>query len=356
MSFLGFLLCVCLLTAFGVFFGLKFFSHRLRNVYSSELIETSVLYLGLLLGGSVLCAGGYLPVSFLVLLGIGGTSTIGISVLTPSKSWKCGLSALLCYLSVLFLYQFYGYSLFYSLILAVVWGILWAVFVFFNRYPLTSSLVSFAWMLGIVCVGLIISEIPRMLIAGSALLGTSVMMFSHFKTFQKKLVLNETVSFFIGFLWAGVWTYFVSQGGLFQTITAYGYYLFEGIILGLTFFFHKKSPSFLSDNVLKFSSKSTAIIFSHLLILSFLSMMTMRMNQNIVSVLIFALIIVLLDLYMRLNALENPLPTWREMFRDTKDSVIILANEIKSRKQKAQNNSPLKKPVKKKTQKRKSQK
>ncbi len=356
MGFFTLLFCVCALMTLGLFWGLKFFPHKLINKYPSELVETGVLYFALLFGGSVLCIEGYLPVSLLVLSGIGGLITISISALSPSKTWKYGLSALLCYFSVLFFYQFWGHSLFYSFALTAVWGLLWAVFVFFNRFPLTSSLVSFSWMLGIVCVGPIMSGIPRMIIAESALLGISVMVYSRFKLLQKKLILGETTSFLIGFLWSGVWTYFVSQGGLFQTITAYGYYLFEGIILGLAFFFQKKIITFPSDIVSKLSSKSTAIIFSHLLILSFLSMLTMRMNQSIIPVLIFSVLVILLDLYMRLSALENPLPTWREMFRDAKDSVLILTNELKSRKQKVLKKSPSKNPVKKKTQKRKSQK
>ena len=55
---------------------------------------------------------------------------------------------------------------------------------------------------------------------------------------------------------------------------------------------------------------------------------------------------------MRLNALEHPIPTWREMFKNTKDAVLTMADEMKSNKNTPHKKKQLKKkPIQKRKKK-----
>ena len=360
------LICICLITYVGFFLGLKFYP-RLKWKYPSELVETTILYVSFLISSGIACCLSFVPLSWFFVLNLGALTVLGIKLLSFSKRWKWGLSFLLCLVSVLCLYDDSILSVFF---LTLFWGIAWGIFFFFDRFPLVSSLVSVCWTFGIVFVGLVMRGIPEMIIFQTALFGGCIAIFSRFKLLQKNPRLGCLPALMGGFIWAGLWTYFISKGAVIQTLVSFGYYLFEAVFLIGAFVLHRPLTTLLEQLLARsqFSSKATNIVFTHTLALSFLSIMSMQMNQSTAPLLLIALGIILIDLYMRLNALEHPIPTWREMFKDTKESVMLLVDEVKSKntasKEEAKTSKKVpikktssKKSVKKKTvQKRKTKK
>ena len=332
MGFFTFLVCVCMVVCAGLFLGLKFYP-RSKCRLSSESMELGLLYTALLVGSGIMCLYSFLSLSSFTLMALGSLAILGISDCSFSKMGKVALSFLLCFISASFLYPFSGHFL-HIFSLALFWGASWGIFVFFDRFPFVSSLVSFSWALGIVSVGLIVRRIPEMIIVQAALLASIIALFSRFKASHRSFNLGRNVACLVGFFWAGIWTYFISTGAIIPTLIPFGYYLFEGIVLLTAFILHRPMMTFGEHLMLQlqFTSKATHIIFLHLLFLSFLSALSMYSTYSMTNVLVFAWLLILIDLYVRLNALEHPIPTWHEMFKDTKNSLLTLMDEVKSSK------------------------
>ena len=317
-------------------------------------MELGLLYTALLIGSGIMCLYSFLPLSFFTLIALGSLAILGIADCSFSKMGKLALSFLLCFISASFLYPFSGHFL-QIFSLALFWGFSWGIFVFFDRFPFVSSLVSFSWALGIVSVGLIARRIPEMIIVQVALLASIIALFSRFKASRGSFNLGQNTACLFGFFWAGIWTYFISTGAIVQTLIPFGYYLFEGIILLTAFILHRPMMTFGERLMLQgqFTAKATNIIFLHLLFLSFLSAMSMYSTYSMTNVLVFAWLLILIDLYVRLNALEHPIPTWREMFKDTKNSMLTLVDEVKSSRTPQKKKAVPKKKTNKKRKKKK---
>ena len=59
--------------------------------------------------------------------------------------------------------------------------------------------------------------------------------------------------------------------------------------------------------------------------------MSLHLKGTLTPVLIFALVIVLVDLYLRLNVLIHPQPTWRELLKNTKDSCKLFTQQLRQK-------------------------
>ena len=237
MGFFLSLILICLLVSFGVWFGVKSYAHFHQKFFLNhkEFVEGTVLYLALLLGVGAFSALSFIPASVVLLWGFAGLGILSFSQSSLSMKKRLFSQALLCFASVLALYQF-SESFFYSLLLTFLWWGMWRLIVFFDRFPLTSFLVSLAWTMALLAMGLLIHTIPNGVVALVALLGVMTFLFSSLGALQKQPFLGQLISSMLGFIWAGVWVYFLRTGALFQTLTAFGYYLFEAGFLVMALF------------------------------------------------------------------------------------------------------------------------
>ena len=330
MNFFTTLTCICLIVYFCLYVGLKFYP-QLKRKELSDLVQIEFLFGTIFVGSGVLCILSLLPLSLFFVLNTGGLLAIIIQHAPFSLKLKLLLSFCLCLCSTLCLYPSTEHFLLMPVVLTLFWGITWGIFVLFDCCSFVSYIVSLCWGIAIVAVGLVMRTIPQMIIAQTALLTVSITVFSCVRFSQKKTNLGKTVASLMGFIWGGILTYFVNSGAVLQTFILFGYYFFEGIILLGLFLTRKNMVTLLEHllNVPQVRSKAMGIIFSHLLILSFLSSMTMSVRGDIVPALIFVLVVVLMDLYLRLSTLETPMPTWRELFKSTFQGITDFTKQIK---------------------------
>ena len=343
---------VCILIFFGILFGLKTYIrfYPAKFLAHQDIAEAVTFFLGILLGGGILFA--FHPNLSLFVWIIGGLCAFVLTFSSFSKKGKIFLSLLLCWGMVWNLDPSTGPLTFKMLLSTALWWGGWHLFAWFDRFPLTSLVVSLGWMLAFVSVGVLMRFMPVGCIVQVGLLGTATMALMYFKFSERKPFLGRMSSSLAGFLWMGVWGLFMVQGALVQTITAWGYYLFEIAVLGMALIRHRPLQTYLGRLLEQpaLASKAFSAVFSHVLILSFLSAMTMHMMGSRIF-LIFILLVVLIDLYFRLHVLENPQPTWRELLKNTKTTLISCGSEFKRNFLHHEN-----KPVRKKPQKRKKKK
>ena len=108
----------------------------------------------------------------------------------------------------------------------------------------------------------------------------------------------------------------------------------------------------------QYAAKAAKSVFKHVLLLSFFAAVMMR-TRYVAPLLIFALVVVLWDLYLRLNNLKNPLPTWRELLKNTRQGMTDFVVQMKqaasatqkhtvSKRKVVSSKKPKKAPLKKK--------
>ena len=346
MGFFISLLSVCVLIFIALLLGVQLYARFFPAFFlrAQEKVLALAFYISFLVGGIILSAAHFFPLSSLIVWAVAGLAALGMDCSSFSKRWKALLSFGLCMGSVLNLYQFSQNAVFWTLGGALIWWGIWRLWVWFDRFPLISFLTSLSWMFALCSVGLFMHTIPFFLLVPVSLIGTGVVAVSFFQLSQKKPFLGALSASLAGFVWGGIWFYFLSAGAVFQVLTAFGYYLFEGIALAIACYYHRPLQTYLTE-LLAFpnlASKAVSVVFSHLLILSFLSAMTIGMNLTVAPVLLFALIIILVDLYLRLSSLMNPQPTWRELFKNTKEGLFLFTKQIRGKAI-----QPAKKPRKK---------
>ncbi|MGN0919898.1 MAG: hypothetical protein ACI4OR_04000 [Alphaproteobacteria bacterium] len=354
MGFLAFLFCVCAITFIGLLFGLKLCAHFCPTSFlpHNEKSTAIALYSAFLLAGLALSVFSFLPFSVWGVWALSGFAVLGLRCSSFSKKWKRIFSFLLCLGAVLTLYQLNQTAVLFSCLFALFWWGIWSLYVWFDRFAFVSFLTSVSWMIALFSVGAVMHTVPASLMAASGVMGAGVLAVSYFRLGQKKPILGPLTASLAGFIWAGIWTYFLTTGAFIQVLTGLGYYLFEGIFLVIALYFHRPLQTFL-ERLLAFgplAPKAVRILFSHLLILSFLSAMTLQIKATVAPVLIFALAVVLIDLYLRLNTLLHPQPAWRELFKNTKDSLLLLTKQAQKKE------APLPKTTKKTRKKRKTKK
>ena len=336
MGFIASLFCVCFVAFIGLLWGVKLYArfYPTSFLHHQELTTAVALYGAFLFGGLLLSIFSFLPFSSLAIWCISGLAVLGLECSSFPKKWKIIFSFLLCLSNVLSLYQFDQNAVLGSFLMALLWLGIWRLWVLFDHFPFVSFLTSISWTIALVLVGIVMHTIPTVLLIPVALIGSGVVAASYFQLVQRKAILGYLTSSLAGFVWAGVWVYFLTTGSFFQVLTAFGYYIFEGVVLGVAFYLHRPLQTYLG-RMLSFpqlASKAVSVVFSHLLILSFLAAMTLHMKFGVAPVLIFALVVVLVDLSLRLNVLVHPQPSWKELLKNTKDSLSVLVKQVKDKK------------------------
>lgn len=353
MGFFISLLSVCLFIYFGLWVGLRSYaySHQKAFLYNKESIEAIAVYLALLVGMGFFSFMSFIPFHVVAFWGFAGGGILAFSQAKMSAKKRLLFQGLLCFSSILALYQVSETAFIFSLLLAFLWWMMWRVIVWFDQFPFTSLLVSLGWTMALLATGLLIHTIPNSIVAIVALLGTITFLFGYVRAAQKQPVWGSLISSLLGFAWAGIWAYFLNLGAISQTLTAFGYYLFEFVFLIFAFLYHKPLQTFLAKSLMnpQYASKAIGFVFSHILLLSFFA--AVMIHKGNIPLLLFALVIVLLDLYVRLNALENPLPTWRELLKNTREGTVEFINQIKRIRFDKKNVSYQKRPQKKPTKK-----
>ena len=345
MGFGSALLLICGFVFFGIFGGLKAFRHFYpeKYVHQQGIVDGCFLYGGLLGGGLILSLLSFLPISFCGFWMLMGLGILGIEKSSFPCKWKALLSFLLCWGAVLNLYFPFEPAFLSGLFVAFCIWFGWQVFVIFDRYAFTSLLVSLCWAIAVVGIHFILPGIvPMKWMIAACLLGICVMALMYSGLSEKSAVLGRMPALFCGFMWACFWGYFLTKGAVVQTTIAWGYYLFEATVLCTAYLTHKPLQTFwgrLAQDP-KFASKAMRVVFSHLLILSFLSVMSLGIQApNLI--LIFVLLIVLMDLYLRLTAIEKPQPTWKELLKETKSGMTCLLHEWQKKAPSVKQDSPI---------------
>ena len=360
MSF-SLILIFCLIAYILLRVGLSLYISKNPVKYDScpDYINAVSFYLASLIGGgalSILFADVFsLGVFFVWALGGWAVLVLEQKGLPLKKALPYQL--LIVLLSILFMGYFpstLNLLALGSILLTTLLGVfLWRVFVFFDRFPITSFLVTLTWIISLLSIGFF-QNFPGALMLQVAFLTVITIISMQVNLKNKSPFLGRISASLIGFLWLGVWCYFLAKGSIIQTVSMFGYYVFESIILLIAFFKKKPLETFLFHLIQepKFIKKSVSVVFYHLLILSFCGVMTMQMELNYAtSLILFVTVIVLVDLYIRLGAFEKPIPTWKELFSDTKKSILSMADQFKQKSQKKEKISSRKESSHKKTKK-----
>ena len=347
MGFFTSILITCVFIYILLGMGIRFFAKSYPKIFlrCTDLVDASAFLIALLLGGVVLFLFSDLPFTTLLSWVLGGLVILGIPYLKVKKNYNFLAEFLLCLVCSFFLFQ--SVNPFIAVVLALLWWGMWHIFVFFNTFALVSFITSLSWGIALLITGFIIQNISLGMLGQIALVCISASALSRVKLSQKLPVFGKLSVAIIGFAWGGIWTYFLSNGALLQTITAFGYYLFEAIFLCLMIIKHQPLETFLTK-LLKypqFASKAVSITFSHTLILSFIAALMIGGKRLPVAASLFILTIVLIDLYMRFNAFEHPVPTWKGVFKDLKNTFSEGINQVK--KGKIFEQKPVKNPEKK---------
>ena len=343
MSF-SLVLIFCLITYVLLRVGLG--SYILRNPvkYNSnpDYINAVSFYLATLLGGGALTVlfADVFPLSVFFVWALGGWAVLWLEQKKFPMKEVLPCQALIILVSILCLGYFPSGFSFLALgiaLLTTVLGVfLWQMFVFFDRFPITTFLVTLSWIIPLLGVGFF-QGFPGMLMLQVVFLTVITIVSMQVNLKQKTPFLGKISASLIGYLWMGIWCYFLAKGAIFQTVSMFGYYIFEGIILFIAYFKRKPLETFLFHLIQepKFIKKAVSVVFYHLLILGFCGIMTMQMPFNYAcSLILFVMFVVFIDLYMRLAAFEKPIPTWRELFSDTKKSILSVADQFKQKPQK----------------------
>lgn len=279
-----------------------------------------------------------------------GVCVLAIAASPISKKWKLIFSFLLCLGGSFLLVQ---NSIVMPLFMALAWFGLWSLFVWFDRFPFVSFLTSVSWVVALFSIGLVIQTVPYFALYSVSLIGAIVIAIGYFQLSQKQLVLGRLTASLVGFIFGAIWSYFLITGAVFQVATAFGYYLFEGVVLGIAFYTHRPLQTYLTGMLARpdLAPKSVKVVFSHLLILSFLSAMTLHLKWSVSPILIFPLGIILVDLYLRLNALIHPQPTWGELLKNAKESFSLLSKKTQKKSSSPKDTCPKKTQKKRKSSK-----
>ena len=344
MSFGLFLIILCVVMYIALRLGINWYMLKYPSQYalSSDCINAASFYLLALAGSSVIYIlfKDFFPIGIFLVWAFGGWVVFCLE----QKQFPLKRTLLYQFLIVLFSVLVSGYfpleftfSIFKNVFLIALLGMFfWRVFVFFDRFPIVSFLVMLSWIIPLFGVGFL-QNFPMEVMVQSVFLGVIALASMQINFKQKSPCLGRISSSLVGFLWMIIWCYFLAKGAIIQTISMYGYYLFEILILLLAFLRKKPLETFLFHLVKekKFATKAISVVFYHLLILSFFGTMAMRMNGKFVySLILFVMGIIFADLYVRLNAFENPVPTWGQLFSDTKKGVLSIADQFKKKTQK----------------------
>ncbi len=335
----------------GLFWGLKLYTHFSPTAFLQHQEKTIVNVLGAscLVGGTLLSV--FSPVfPIFLFVTVSALVGLGLEYFSLQKKWKLIFSFLLCLGGSFLLVQ---NSIITPFFMALAWFGLWRLFVWFDHFPFVSFLTSVSWVVALFSIGLVMQNVPYFVLYSVSLIGAIVIAIGYFQLSQKQLVLGRLMASLAGFIFGAIWSYFLITGAVFQVATAFGYYLFEGVVLGIAFYTHRPLQTYLTGMLARpdLAPKSVKVIFSHLLILSFLSAMTLHLKWTVSPILIFALGIILVDLYLRLNALIHPQPTWGELLKNAKESFSLLPKKTQKKSSSPKDTSPKKTQKKRKSSK-----
>ena len=215
-------------------------------------------------------------------------------------------------------------------VMAAVWSaVMWCV-MFLDKLPLLSFLTAASWSLALSIMGLLNNFFPAEFVVVMLTVFASLWAVT---TVLMKLgypILGVYGSSFLGFIMGGLIAACVAFKAYGTGVAFTGYYLFELFMFALAWLgFHPLNMTrgdFAFSAVLR-ESKSQVVVktlFYHQIILA---MLALFIWQRIAWVVLVP--VVLLDTYFRFKNLVTPMPTVKEMWRNTKSDVKKLFEEEK---------------------------
>lgn len=245
-----------------------------------------------------------------------------------------------------------------GIILIASWYLGWRIFANFDRYPVTSSVVSTGWGVAFLLVLSIFWSFPSEISLFAAILGISVYVISNRRSSYGIFNLGPCSNEIAGFAWAGIWTACLLQADVSVLFLAYGYYIMEMIFL-LTLFFKKKPLETLLMQALpneKRKRKAFSNIFLHVIAMAFLvpllTIYNMGPRMTIYVSVLFSFVITG-DLYIHLKNWDRPIGTWKDIFSTFKGGISALpkasSDMVKEVKASLKTHTKKKKSVVKKT-------
>ena len=280
------------------------------------------------------------PFFFYAVIAMGLVVMVWADMKLSSRSYMLGMIGI-CFVSSYFLPTSLSIaSGFNGLIthigLAVVWAILVWLFVQMDRIPFLSMTLSLVFA---VFYFLLSNFLHRFDPVFGYLALTLVVVLLGVNTYLKKghsPVLGKIASTFVGFIWGGMAVYVVASGHLTAVVILYSYAIMEVVlsIIASIAIYQRFGPfyPFLIEQVLinkQYPEKALKFIMRwELLIVCLAILATLNKTFPIES---FYVVIVLLsiNIYMRLKAWGEPVVRLRDLFRDTKQSIHQVTEEIK---------------------------
>lgn len=227
-------------------------------------------------------------------------------------------------------------------ILLISWYLGWQIFTNFDRYPMTSSLVSTGWGIAFLLILSIFWGFPPAIGLFAVIMGISVYVACNKRSSYGILNLGPCSSEIAGFAWAGIWTACLLQADMSVLVLAYGYYIMEMIFLATRFFKKKPLETLLMQALSneKRRKKAFSNIFVHVVAMAFvvalLTIYNVGPRMTIYISLLFSFVVIA-DLYNHLKNWERPIGTWKDIFSTVKEGVSALpkasshlAKEVKS--------------------------
>ncbi len=249
----------------------------------------------------------------------------------------------------------------YSFFMIFAWLIGWRFFTTFDKYPMTSYLVSNAWAVALLVSCCILTVFPRELSAFAGILGVTVLVIS-LKRFSLGIYnLGPYLAEMSGFIWAGVWTTCLLSGNFSILLLVYGYYLMESLFLVLRRVKEQKMITLLSAGLENKDKRKKAIVsvFSHTFVMgilaAFMTILPMQASYIFLLSILFTFV-VCYNLYCKLVDLNCSVGSWKDILGAFKGAILTLPTASKEMVKEVKNNLRTQKRTKKKSSKRKKQK
>lgn len=346
------LLFFCALFFLGLFvfpFAQRFFITEKGTISLPrlDLFSSAFLCLSIVLGGTFMYATHTeLPIYtwIIILLLLGGLFCFTQKELDLFKTNLIRL--LLCVIGVFgVLLPMPNASFSYWLaggILTVVWFLGWRLISNFDKYPLTSYVVSSGWTVALLMVGFVVKTFPSEIVFFATVLGISIFVISTKRLTYGFSNLGARTSEISGFIWSGIWTIFLLQSSVVILVLIYGYYFVEMTVLLVEYLKKRQLKTLLLQSLVDDKKRKKAIyyVFIHVVIMAFLAAALPILNAG-PNMTVYATLLlggaICCNLYNHLKNPDRSLGSWREIFSELKTGVSELpkaskafAKEVKS--------------------------
>ncbi len=209
--------------------------------------------------------------------------------------------------------------------LTLVWSIIMAVVIFFDKLPLLNFLTIATWTMAFTAMYVLNSfGSPQISVLGLITLAILWGILNILARYGKGQF-GPYTSTLLGFIMGGMIAICLISESYGSALAMLGYYIFEGFFFTLALLgfhpFRMEKGNFVLTKVMENNTPAAIIriVFYHLLILSLLAVFVWQVNK--IGILLILILVVFMDIYNRFKSGGTPAPTIRTLWQDTKSTL-----------------------------------